>query len=52
MKDLLVILGILILFFELYRLLRGNWIRRFLKKKEGAAQPVDAVLKVKRELVF
>ena len=39
MKDLLVILGILILCFELYRLLRGNWIRRFLKKKKGAAQP-------------
>ena len=39
MKDLLVILGILILCFELYRLFRGNWIRRFLKKKKGAAQP-------------
>ena len=39
MKDLLVILGILTLYFELYRLLRGNWIRRFLKKKKGAAQP-------------
>jgi hypothetical protein len=39
MKDLLVILGILILCFELYRLMRGNWIRRFLKKKKGAAQP-------------
>ena len=39
MKDLLVILGILILCFELYRLFRGNWLRRFLKKKNGAAQP-------------
>jgi len=38
MKDLLVILGILILCFELYRLLRGNWIRRFLKKKKEAKQ--------------
>jgi hypothetical protein len=37
MRDLLVILGILILCFELYRLLRGNWLRRFLKK--GAEQP-------------
>jgi IS1 family transposase len=39
MKNLLIILGILILCFELYRLLRGNWIRRFLKKKKDAAQP-------------
>ena len=39
MKDLLVALGILILCFKLYRLLRGNWIQRFLKKKKGAAQP-------------
>ena len=39
MKDLLVILAILIFCFELYRLLRGNWIQRFLKKKKGAAQP-------------
>jgi hypothetical protein len=39
MKDLLVILGILVLWFELYLLLRGNWLRRFLKKKKGAAQP-------------
>src|SRR5664279_1342477 len=39
MKDLLLILEIPILCFELYRLLRGNWIRRFLKKKKGAAQP-------------
>lgn len=39
MTDLLVIQGILILCFELYRLLRGNWIQRFLKKKKGAAQP-------------
>jgi len=39
MKDLLVILGILVLCFELYCLLRGNWIRPFLKKKKGAAQP-------------
>ncbi len=39
MKDLLVILGILVLCFELYRLLRGNWIRRFLKKKKSATQP-------------
>jgi hypothetical protein len=38
MKDLLVILALLILCFELYRLLRGNWIRHFLKKKKGAAQ--------------
>jgi hypothetical protein len=38
MKDLLVILALLIFCFELYRLLRGNWIRHFLKKKKGAAQ--------------
>ena len=50
MKDLLVILGILILCFELYRLLRGNWIRRFLKKKKGAAQPrKPLVMKPKSE---
>ena len=30
MKDLLVILRILFLCFELYRLLRGNWIQRFI----------------------
>jgi IS1 family transposase len=39
MKDLLVVLGILILCFELYRLLRGNWIQRFLKKRKNTAQP-------------
>ena len=39
MKNLLVILAILILCFELYRLFRGNWIRHSLKKKNGAAQP-------------
>jgi hypothetical protein len=50
MKDLLVILGILILCFELYRLFRGNWIRRFLKKKKGAAQPrKPLVMKPKSE---
>ena len=38
MKDLLVILAILILCFELYRLLRGYWIRRILKKKKEAKQ--------------
>ena len=50
MRHLLVILGILILCFELCRLLRGNWIRRFLKKKEGAAQPrKPLVMKPKSE---
>jgi len=39
MKDLLVILAILIFRFELYRLLRGNWLRRFLKKKKDVKQP-------------
>ena len=38
MKDLLLVLGILILFIEQYRLLRGYWIRRFLKKKKEAKQ--------------
>jgi IS1 family transposase/transposase-like protein len=38
MKDLLVILAILILWFELYRLLRRYWIQRILKKKREAKQ--------------
>ena len=38
MKDLLIIFGILVLCFELYRLLRGYWIRRILKKKKEAKQ--------------
>lgn len=38
MKDLLVILAILIFCFEFYCLIRGNCIRRFLKKKKGVAQ--------------
>ena len=38
MKNLLVTLAILILFFELYRNLRGYWIRRILKKKREAKQ--------------
>jgi hypothetical protein len=50
MKDLLVIFAILIICFELYRLLRGNWIQRFLKKKKGAAQPrKPRVMKPKSE---
>jgi transposase-like protein len=50
MKDLLVILGILIFCFDLYRLLRGNLIQRFLKKKKGAAQPrKPLVMKPKSE---
>ncbi len=50
MKDLLVILAILIVCFELYRLLRGNWIRRFLKKKKGDLQPrKPRVMKPKSE---
>jgi IS1 family transposase/transposase-like protein len=36
MKDLLVILAILVLCLELYRLLRGHWIQRVLKKKREA----------------
>jgi hypothetical protein len=31
--------------FELYCLLRGNWLRRFLKKKKGAAQPRKRLVK-------
>ena len=38
MKDLLVILAILVLCIELYRLLRGYWIQRILKKKREARQ--------------
>ena len=50
MKDFLGILGILILGFEVYRLLRGNWIRRFLKKKKDATQTRNPrVMKPKRE---
>ena len=50
MKDLLVILGILILCFELYRILRGNWIRRFLRKRKGASLPrKPRVMKPKSE---
>jgi len=37
-NHLFAILVILVLSFELYRLLRGNWIRRFLKKKKTATQ--------------
>lgn len=50
MKDLLVILAILIFCFELYRLLRGNWIRRFLRKRKGASLPrKPRVMKPKSE---
>ena len=50
MKDLLVILGILILGFELYRLLRGNWIQCFLKKKKWTGHPPKPrVMKAKSE---
>jgi len=50
MKDLLVIVAILIFCFELYHLLRGNWLRRFLKKKKGSAQPrILLVMKPKSE---
>jgi hypothetical protein len=38
MKDLLVVLGILILCFELYRLLRKHWICHILKKNKEAKQ--------------
>ena len=38
MKDLLVIFAILVLCLELYRLVRGYWIRRILKKKREAKQ--------------
>ena len=50
MKDLLVILAILIFRFELYRLLRGNWLRRFLRKRKGASHPsIPRVMKPKSE---
>ena len=39
MKNLLVILGILVLLFEIYRLLRRYWIRRILEKKKKAKRP-------------
>jgi len=38
MNQRLVILVILVLYFELYRFLRRCWIRRFLKKKKEAKQ--------------
>jgi len=38
MKDLLVAFAILILCFDLYYHIRGNWIRRILKKKREAKQ--------------
>jgi hypothetical protein len=38
MKDLLVTLAILSLCFELYRILRGYWFQRILKKKREAKQ--------------
>lgn len=38
MQRILVILAILVLCFELYRLLRCGWIRRILKKKKEAKQ--------------
>jgi hypothetical protein len=50
MKDLLLILGILVLCFELYRLLWGNWIRRiFKKKKVGKGSRKPQVMKPKSE---
>jgi len=50
MKDLLVILAILIFCFEIYRLLRGNWLRRFLRKRKGASLPrKPRVMKPKSE---
>ena len=50
MKDLLVILAILILCIELYRLLRSYWIRRILKKKkEAKLSRKPRVLKPKSE---
>ena len=39
MKNLLVILGILVLLFEIYHLLRGYWIRRLLEKQKKPKQP-------------
>lgn len=50
MKDLLVVLGILILCFVLYRLLRPNWIARLLKKKKDLKNPPKPrVMKPKSE---
>ena len=50
MKDLLVTLAILILCFDLYRLLRDYWIRRILKsKKEAKLSGKPRVLKPKSE---
>jgi len=34
MKDLLEILGILLVLFDIYRLVRRNWLRRLLEKKK------------------
>src|SRR5574341_742298 len=39
MRNLLVILAILILLFDLYRLLRGYWLRRMLEKKKKGKRP-------------
>lgn len=50
MKNPLVILGILVLLFEIYRWLRGNWIRGFLeKKKKGKGPRKPAVMQPKSE---
>jgi IS1 family transposase/transposase-like protein len=50
MNQLFGILVILVLAIELYRLLRGNWIRRILmKKKDGAGSRKPRVLKPKSE---
>jgi len=49
-KDLVGILGILILLVEVYRFLRRYWLRRFLEKKEKEKRPrKPAVLRPKSE---
>src|SRR5450759_4295366 len=51
MKNLLVILGILVLLFEIYHSLRGNWIGRILEqKKRGERLRKPVVMRPKSEL--
>jgi len=50
MRNYLVILVILVLLLELYRLLRGYWLRRLLeKKKKGKGLHKAPVLRLKSE---
>jgi hypothetical protein len=44
MKNILVTFGILALLFEIYRLLRGNWIWEILKKKNNSKRPRKAMI--------